>query len=121
LVQFADSTHPELLRAEARIGQLEADRKWAAERLKPRLSLNYNLLNGGGLPWQEQDYSWDVQGNVKWGFGFSMPVFLREERGRLGIASLKVQQAELEFMQSRREIRTRVLAASNELLFRNHR
>ncbi|MFM9008124.1 MAG: TolC family protein [Bacteroidota bacterium] len=115
LLSLADSTHPELIRAEVRIGQLEADRRWAAERLKPRLSVNYNLLNGGGLPWQQQDYSWTLDDNFNWGFGFSMPLFLREERGRLGVASLKVRQAELELMQSRREIQARVQASRNEL------
>jgi outer membrane protein TolC len=115
MLALADSTHPELIRAEARIGQLEADRRWAAERLKPRLSVNYNLLNSGGLPWQQQDYSWTLDDNFKWGFGFSMPLFLREERGRLGVATLKVRQAELELLQSRREVQARVQASRNEL------
>lgn len=52
--------------------------------------------------------------NMKVGLSFSTSLFLREERGKYGLAKLKVRQARYEQQRLRREIYNQVRASYNE-------
>ena len=85
--------HPALTQYNYKLDQLEIDRRWKQEQLKPVLNLKYNAITepvGNDLL-----AAYDVN-NYTWGLEFSMPIFLRKERGDLRLANIKIQQTELE-------------------------
>lgn len=80
-------THPEMQMMDYQLAGLEVDRKLSFENFKPNLNFNYNFLN------EPQGTSFSTN-NYKWGFNFSMPLFLRSERGEYRLSKLKIQDAQ---------------------------
>ncbi|MEY3835718.1 MAG: hypothetical protein RI989_1146, partial [Bacteroidota bacterium] len=83
------------------------DRKWKAEKLKPKLNVEYHFLNkdfSEGLP------SYFSTNNYKWGAEFSMPLLLREARGDLKIQRLKIQENDLNTEWKRNQLEQKTLA-----------
>ena len=83
--------HPAIQQGRFKLDRLDIDRRLKAEQLKPQLDLNYNAINTpiAGDPWA--DYSIN---NYKWGLNFSMPIFLRKERGALQFTRFKIEEAQ---------------------------
>ncbi len=110
----ARQNHPELKKLTAKLGQLAVERKLNVEYLKPRLDLTYNFLNqpisptGGFQPFT-------FGSNYKFGLDFSIPVFLRKERAKLGQTNIKIRSTELEQTQATREIVNQVQQVFNQL------
>lgn len=83
-------THPEILKYTIKGEQLKVERRLAIENLKPELNLEYNWLwapgadLGGAFSNFQNDY--------KWGGTFSIPIFLRKERGKLTQVRIKQEQ-----------------------------
>ncbi|MBS2100438.1 TolC family protein [Carboxylicivirga linearis] len=103
-------SHPDMQLMDYKLASLEIDRKLKRESFKPKLNLNYNFLNeahGGNV---FQSYSIN---NYKWGFNFSMPVFLREERGAYQQAKFKIQDAEIKQSQKLLELQNKLLKYYN--------
>lgn len=115
---FADATrrHPDLLEREGRLKQLEIERRFRAEMIKPRLDLNAALLSTGGLISGEgqRDPSWRAD-DRQLGLTFSMPLLLRRERGDLSLAGLGLSDAELGLDRQRAVIRNMIDKRFNEL------
>lgn len=85
--------HPRLNQLQLEWDRQQIERRLKAEQLKPRLDLQYNAINTPiqGDPWA--DYSIN---NYKFGLQFSMPLFLRKERGALELARIKLDEISLE-------------------------
>lgn len=115
LLELARVNHPELLKLDAKRSQLEIERRWAAEKLRPKLNFDYNFLEGGVTPWESRPAEWQFNNNYKMGFMFSLPLFLREERGKLGLVKLKIEQLGFDQRQLMREILTEVNTSWNQL------
>ncbi len=115
LLKQAAANHPELLRLQLKRDQLDIDRRLAQEKLRPKLNLDYNFLRSGNSPWTTRLQEWTWNNNYKVGLNFSFPLFLREERGKLGLAKIKIGQLGNDQQQTAREITTRVQTAWNEL------
>ncbi|MEM7109868.1 MAG: TolC family protein [Bacteroidota bacterium] len=103
LVQLARVNHPELRKLEIKNRSLIVDRDLARENLKPRLDLNYTLLD------QPFDSDFESNGlslsdNYKLGVDFSFPIFLRKERAKLGQTKLKIRDNNFERDFREREI-----------------
>ncbi|MCC6399788.1 MAG: TolC family protein [Flavobacteriales bacterium] len=113
LVVRAERTHPLLLQAQARIDQLEVDRRLRAEMLRPQLDLKYMVL-GDARRLNGESGSWVDGGDQQWGVGFRMPLLLRRERGELSLARLRVTEAELGLERDRTVIANRVAERANE-------
>lgn len=90
-IDSALNNHPYLQISSFKIKSLEIDARLKREMLKPTLNLQYNLLNE---PINNNPLNSLSVNNYKWGLNFEIPIFLRKERGDLGIAELKVQDAE---------------------------
>lgn len=104
-------THPELAKMSYKIAQLEVNKKLKKEMIKPQLNLNYNaLLQPQG---SETFASYSVN-NYKWGLEFSMPIFIRKERGALKLAEAKIQEANYQNKDKQAKIRAKVSQALNE-------
>lgn len=113
LVNLARRNHPELLKLDVKLNQLEVDRRLAREFLKPRLDVSYYLLNQPFTP--EGSSSFQPDDNYKLGVDFSFPLFLRKERAKLAQTKVKISSTEIERSYTERQIINQVNAGFNEL------
>ena len=89
--EVVNQSHPEIAAYDAKINQLEAEAKWKQEKVKPKLNLEYNMLSTGINSASDNGFS---TSNYKWGMTFSVPIFLREARGEVQMARIKIQDSE---------------------------
>jgi outer membrane protein TolC len=106
LEQYNVEQHPLLQFLSFSIESLEVDRRLAAEKLKPVLDVQYNFLSE--QPDQINTFTPD---NYQAGITFSMPLFLRKERGDLRLTKLKIRDAELEYQFQNLELMNQIDAA----------
>jgi outer membrane protein TolC len=85
--------HPDFALAQFKIEQLQLERRWKLEQLKPRLNINYNFLTAGFAGEAVDNYS---PNNYKWGVDFAFPLLLRKARGGLRFTNLKIRDAQLD-------------------------
>ena len=102
--------HPEILLTALKISTLEVDLRLKREMLKPVLDLNYNAISEpiGGDPLTAYSVN-----NYKWGVNFSMPLFLRKERGAVSLTEAKMQDTQLDLELKKAEIRFKTEKAMN--------
>lgn len=106
--------HPLLAQTSARIEQLDVDRRLRSEFLKPDLDVKYQWLGSGGALRNESGTTLLGDGH-QLGVGFSMPLFLRRERGELTLAKLRSTDAELGLARDRTTIRNRINERINDI------
>lgn len=115
LTEGARVNHPDLRKLNVRLEQLEVDRKLALEFLKPRLDLNYNLLN------QPFDPAWNstfnLGENYKFGLDFSFPVLIRKERSRLALTKLRINTTTYDRNLTERMIINEINTTHNTLVY----
>ena len=110
LVIRARENHPDLIRLNVRLNQLELDQSLAREFLKPQLDLNYYMLSQpGGLS------GIDPLNDYKVGVDFSFPLFLRKERSKIALAKLKIESTTYQRSQAEREIINQINSTFNEV------
>ena len=102
--------HPMLSWYDLKLQDLQLERKWKVEQLKPQLNANYNLLQ---TPQNlvSGNYSFT---NYKWGATLYMPILLRKERSSLAITRFKIESTQWELQQKQRDLRTKQLQVRNE-------
>ncbi len=84
-------SHPELRLARFKIDQLNIERRFRADLLKPMVNLKYNALNE---PVDQNPLADYTIRDYKWGLDFAMPLLLRKERGQLRMAKLALRDAQ---------------------------
>lgn len=102
--------HPKLLSLDFKLQNLKVEQRLKANNLLPRIDLQYNFLTETG----DQINSFN-SANYKAGLNFSLPLFLRKERGDLSIAKLKVQDTEFEIDATRVNLLNKIDALRQEL------
>jgi len=113
LKTLATQNHPDLLKLNAKLNQLDIERRFAAEMLKPTVNLDYNFLrSANNNPAQSTDFQFS---NYKFGLSVGMPLLLRKERGKLQSTKIKISLAELDRINRRRTIETEVQTRYNEV------
>ena len=114
LVNAAGTAHPELVKINNKIGNLEIDRKVAVELMKPKLTVDYipfrTFVNGNS-----DGVNNIFLNNYKFGVSFSSSILLRKERGKLAVTDYKIKQNVYEREFTKRELVNEVLASYNEL------
>ncbi len=110
LDSFTIENHPKIVSLGLKIDQLTIDRRLKANNLLPRIDLEYNFLTET----PEFLNSFETE-NYKGGINFSLPLFLRKERGELKLAKFKLRDAEFEYANASITIANKVLAIYNEL------
>jgi outer membrane protein TolC len=105
--------HPDLRKITAGLRQLEYERRFRAEMLKPELNLNYNFLRSP----VNTDISQNtlLMNNYKFGISAGMPLLLRKERGKLKGTKTQISIAELNLADTKRGVEISVNARFNEL------
>ncbi len=109
------ATHPDLKRYDYKLSMLDIDRRWKAEKLKPKLTFNYNFLSEHAAGFNTDFANRFSTNNYKWGFNFSFPIPLREERNDLAINKLKTRSTEYQFEQKQLELNNKLKAYLVEL------
>lgn len=102
--------HPKLRSMDAKIQGLEVDRSLKRNNLLPRLNLEYNFLNAEVDAWNGYNTA-----NYKAGVNFSLPLFLRKERGDLRLANVKLQDAQFDRMGTSLNLQNKITAANEEI------
>ena len=110
LLADAWATHPKLRSLDFKIKGLRVDRSLKRNKLLPRLDVQYNFLSAEATP--PNNYN---TANYKAFVNFSLPLFLRKERGDLKLANIKLQDANLDRMSSSLAIRNKIDAAGVEI------
>jgi len=105
------TTHPKIRSLEYKVEILEFDRRLKANKLLPKLDLEYNFLSGD--PDILRSF---VNENYKVGVNFSIPLFLRKERGDLQKSKIKLQDAELELYSEQLNLQNKIRALKEQFL-----
>ncbi len=110
LDSFTLENHPKLVSLGYKVAGLEVDKRLKANKLLPRIDLEYNFLTE--TPELINSFITD---EYKGGINVSLPLFLRKERGDLKLAKFKLQDAQFEFDNAEVEIRNKIRAIYREL------
>ncbi|REA64501.1 transporter [Dyadobacter luteus] len=117
LMGTAQASHPELLMLKNKDLQLQLERNYRLEMLKPKLSVTAFLITSrtdfSSFVPDYYDLGWS---NYKLGVDFAFPLFLREQRGKLNEVKAKQLAIRYDAAQTGREINTNILNAFNELV-----
>ena len=108
------SDHPKLRSLDYKMESLKVDRRLKSNKLLPKIDVQYNFLASD----YEQQYLFNTS-NYKAMVNFSMPIFLRKERGDLKLAKLKLQDINYEITSSSLAIRNKITAVKTEILSLN--
>ncbi|MFY0482669.1 TolC family protein [Flavobacterium sp. PLA-1-15] len=102
--------HPKIQALENKRLMLEINRKLKANLLLPKLNVGYNYISEPNYwsSFNADDYKFYID--------FSIPIFLRKERGNVRIAKLKIQELEFETEQQRLELGNKIKAQQAEIL-----
>ncbi len=109
-IQEALTNHPKLRSIEAKVKGLEVDRGLKRNKLLPKLDLQYNFLTQDA----DQINSFNTA-NYKAFVNFSMPIFLRKERGDVRLANIKLQDANFERVSTSLNIQNKIMASKAEI------
>ena len=107
LEDFQLQAHPKMRSLRYKVEALELDKRLKANKLLPVIDVNYNFLTS-----EPSNLNSFYTENYKAGIRFSMPLFLRKERGDLKLAKLKLQNGEFDLLNTRLELQNKVKAVS---------
>lgn len=119
VIEEASMSHPKLKALEFKTDMLQVERQYKVQNLLPTFRVNYNFLNKGyqfSNPINQSLYS----NNYKAGVQFGLPLFLRQARGDLKQANLKIELQKEEVKQVKLEIENKIKKYYAELVaFKN--
>ncbi|MDW7693426.1 TolC family protein [Flammeovirgaceae bacterium SG7u.111] len=115
LYEFANENHPELLKINYKLDQLDIQRRLAREYLKPVLNLNYNFLSRTVDSDKQEINSQFFTENYKFGVDFVFPIFLRKERAKVQQTNIKIDQANLDRFYLNRTVLNEITMQYNEV------
>tara|TARA_R110002124_G_scaffold130996_2_gene292964 strand:+ start:38487 stop:39890 length:1404 start_codon:yes stop_codon:yes gene_type:complete len=102
--------HPKMMSLGYKLEGLEVDTRLKANRLLPRIDVEYNFLSQ--TPEVARTFN---TAEYKGGVNLSFPLFLRKERGDLKLARLKMQDTEFEMDATRVNLQNKINALKQEL------
>ena len=112
LIERVDQYHPKMQLYYAKLESLNFERRMKAEKVKPKLNVNYNFLNE---PLGDNPFESYSTNDYKWGFNFSMPILLRKGRGDLQLTKIKIQQTDLDRQQEGLSLQNKIRALHTEI------
>ena len=115
LVSYARSNHPEIIKLKAKQVQYDIQKRYFADKFKPKLNLEFNLLQTSFPANENILHRNTFNNNFKLGGSFSYPLFLRSERGKYQLTKLKQKETDFEIQQTLREIENSIFTSINDL------
>jgi outer membrane protein TolC len=106
--------HPEVGQIQIALSGLDIQRKLNANNLLPELTVDYSLLSGSLDSWEDYGNSLATS-NYKLGVSFSVPLFLRKERGYLDQVKAKIDETASKRELKIRQIENKIRASNNQL------
>lgn len=101
--------HPKLMAMQQKIEIMSVEQKLKYNMLMPKLDVGYHYLT-------ESSYFNDLRfGNYKFELKFSVPLFLRKERGALKLAKLKITDGQLDLNLERLQLKNKIAAQQTEI------
>ncbi|WP_316820414.1 TolC family protein [Pedobacter gandavensis] len=101
--------HPKLMAMQQKVEILRIEQKLKRNMLLPKLDLGYHYLS-------EPNYFNEFQlGNYKFELKFSVPLFLRKERGAMKLAQLKILDGQLDLKLERLQLKNKITAQQTEI------
>ncbi len=114
LIEAVRANHPLLTKQKTEIDQLDIERRFRAEQLKPELNLTYNFLrNAEGK--QADNEGQLFMNNYKVGVSAGMPLLLRKERGKLRSTQTLRNIRRLEYDRTDRSLELNLRARLTEI------
>lgn len=114
LLQVAVENHPKLQSFDFKLQMLDIERRLKFQDLLPLVNVNYNLLNKGYNVFK--DASWPYyENNYKFGFDIGLPLRLSQGRGQYRAAKIKIEETNLDLVQTRLAIENKVKFYFNEV------
>lgn len=110
-VKAAIQDHPIIRSYRLKSRQIEIESRWKREQLKPKLDLKYNALN---QPVNNEFISEYSLSDYTWGLEFSIPLFLRKERGALQKNEVKLLEVGLDIENKTAQLNAGAAAAINQ-------
>lgn len=107
LIDSLISAHPMVKIYDLKSQQLQVEKKYKQDKLKPVLDLNYNPL------FKPTEINTQFN-NYKWGISFSVPILLRKERGELQLAKIKIENNNYETIYKKNELVNKLKSAFAE-------
>jgi outer membrane protein TolC len=109
--------HPSLQLLRFKLAELEVERRFKADKLKPKVKVKYNLINRPILVGEDPAnlYPGLFENNYKWGVSLSFPIFLREARGDLELTKLKQQDTRFKQDAKQLDLTNKVLSYLREM------
>ena len=101
--------HSKIKALDAKIAMLKVDRKLKANLLLPKLDLSYTYL---AEPSYIDNYRFE---DYKIGLNFSIPLFLRKERGSLKLANLKIEDTEFVLQFEKKNLENKIKSQQEEI------
>jgi outer membrane protein TolC len=101
--------HPKIQSLQTKLSILEINRQLKANMLLPKVNVGYNYISE---PVYFDSFNAD---DYKFNVNFSLPIFLRKERGGLRLAKLKIQDAQYDLGQQRLELKNKITAQQTEI------
>ncbi len=102
---FDVEQHPMIQSYDYKIKALDYYRKYKAEGLKPKLTVNYNFLTE---PVGNQFLNNMSTQNYKWGLEFKFPIFMRKSVAEFKQSKLKLQSVEYDRILKQRNLENKV-------------
>lgn len=115
LLNAAVSNHPELRLYQYKLQALNIERKLKFQELLPMVNFRYNQLGRGYDVWKTVTSPY-FENNYRYGLSIAVPLRLSQGRGEYKKARLKINYAELELEQKKRQVENKVRSYFNELL-----
>ncbi|GAB5557355.1 MAG: TolC family protein [Schleiferiaceae bacterium] len=106
------ANHPALRQLDAKMNSLDIERRMKAEALKPKIDLSYRALVQN--PATEMPQPYDIS-DYTWGLSFTMPLFLRSERGALRKVKLDIATLESKTQFTQAKVTAEVQMALNQM------
>ena len=103
--------HPKLRSLNFKLESLKIDKRLKSNKLLPKLDVQYNFLASDNA----EAYFFNTS-NYKAFVNFSMPIFLRKERGDVKLAKLKLQDMNYEITASSLALRNKITAVKTEIV-----
>lgn len=114
LLALARSSHPKLQSFDYKLQILDIERRLKFQNLLPTLDVRFNLLNSGYNVFADASAAF-YRNNNKFGVDFGLPLKLSQGRGEYRSARIKIQETNLDLVQTRLLIDNKVKYYFNEL------
>jgi outer membrane protein TolC len=114
LISIARNEHPKLASYDFKLQMLDIEKSLKFQNLLPLLNVRYNILNKGYNVFEDASAAL-YRNNYKFGIDFGLPLRLSQGRGEYRVAKIKIQETNLDLVQTRLAIDNKVKYYFNEL------